>query len=290
VQRLHFLQLRRSVATAGLIFLADLRQHVHQRIDVLGAPFSLPGRLKRARVLASSCHSDEIMNMAENLLHSAPGSIAETMTKLLALPALLLAGVRTNVPGEAHHPDHPVPAGGSTDIVGRIAADGMGRELGQPFVVDNRGGAGGAIGAKANRRRLPDGYTLGIATISTHVVNPIVRTDLRYDSLKDFSSSAQIAAVPNWFRLPSVHAQNMPSSSPTRKAPRQAQLRTPGIGSLATCSAKRIHEILTRGGSHHRDGCPSRCGSPGLRWLAAGAGAFSKPAILPASTAAGRTR
>src|SRR5436190_23424445 len=81
----------------------------------------------------------------------------------------------------------PFPPGGSTDIIGRIAADGLQKELGQPFVVDNRGGAGGAIGAEAIADGAPDGYTLGIATISTHVVNPIVRTDLRYDPLKDCS-------------------------------------------------------------------------------------------------------
>jgi len=86
----------------------------------------------------------------------------------------------------------------------------MGRELGQPFVVDNRGGAGGAIGAKAIADAVPDGYTLGIATISTHVVNPIVRTDLRYGLAQDFSFISQIAAVPNVVSIhPSVPAQNM---------------------------------------------------------------------------------
>src|SRR3954468_5811876 len=72
----------------------------------------------------------------------------------------------------------PFPPGGSTDIGGRIAAEGRSRELGQPMIVDNRGGAGGAIGAKAIADAAPDGYTLGIATVSTHVVNPVVQKDL----------------------------------------------------------------------------------------------------------------
>src|SRR3954464_4220883 len=91
----------------------------------------------------------------------------------------------------------PFPPGGSTDIVGRIAAEGMSRELGQPFVVDNRGGAGGAIGAKAIPDAAARGYTRGIATLPTHVVNPVVQKGLRYDPLKDFTFVTQIAAVPN---------------------------------------------------------------------------------------------
>src|SRR6185503_15934573 len=104
----------------------------------------------------------------------------------------------------------PFPPGGTTDIVGRIAAEGLSKELGQPVVVDNRGGAGGAIGAKAIADAAPDGYTLGVATISTHVVNPIVRTDLPYEPLRDFSFISQIAAVPNVVSVhPSVPARNM---------------------------------------------------------------------------------
>ena len=105
----------------------------------------------------------------------------------------------------------PFPAGGSTDIVGRIAAEGMSKDLGQPFVVDNRGGAAGAIGAKAIADAQPDGYTLGLATVSTHVVNPVVRSDLRYDPLRDFTLISQIAAVPNVVVIhPGVPARDLP--------------------------------------------------------------------------------
>jgi tripartite-type tricarboxylate transporter receptor subunit TctC len=128
----------------------------------------------------------------------------------------------------------PFPPGGSTDIIGRVAAEGMSKELGQPFVVDNRGGAGGAIGAKAIADAAPDGYTLGIATISTHVVNPIVRSDLRYDPLRDFTFLSQIAAVPNSMSVhPSVPAKNMAEFIAYAKAnPGKLNFGTPGIGSL----------------------------------------------------------
>jgi tripartite-type tricarboxylate transporter receptor subunit TctC len=157
------------------------------------------------------------------------------MTRLLALLALCCSSAfGQTYPAKPITLIIPFPPGGSTDIVGRIAADGMARELGQPFVVDNRGGAGGAIGAKAIAEAAPDGYTLGIATLSTHVVNPIVRTDLRYDPLKDFSFISQIAAVPNVVSIhPSVPAQNMAEFIAYAKGnPGKLNFGTPGIGSL----------------------------------------------------------
>jgi len=157
------------------------------------------------------------------------------MTRLLALLALCCSSAfGQTYPAKPITLIIPFPPGGSTDIVGRIAADGMARELGQPLVVDNRGGAGGAIGAKAIADAAPDGYTLGIATISTHVVNPIVHADLRYDPLKDFSFISQIAAVPNVVSVhPSVPAKNMAEFvAYAKKNPGKLNFGTPGIGSL----------------------------------------------------------
>ncbi len=104
----------------------------------------------------------------------------------------------------------PFPPGGSTDIVGRIAAERMSRELGQPVVIENRGGAGGAIGAEMIARAAPDGYTLGIATVSTHGVLPVVNPKLSYDALRDFIPVTNLAAVPNVLAVhPGVKAANM---------------------------------------------------------------------------------
>jgi tripartite-type tricarboxylate transporter receptor subunit TctC len=157
------------------------------------------------------------------------------MTRLLALLALCCSSAFAQpYPARPVTLIIPFPPGGSTDIVGRIAADGMARDLGQPFVVDNRGGAGGAIGAKAIADAPPDGYTLGIATLSTHVVNPIVRTDLRYDPLKDFSFVSEIAAVPNVVSIhPSVPARDMAEFiAYAKRNPGKLNFGTPGIGSL----------------------------------------------------------
>ena len=129
----------------------------------------------------------------------------------------------------------PFPPGGTTDIVGRIVADGMAKALGQPIVVDNRGGAGGAIGAKAIADAAPDGYTLGVATVSTHVVNFIVRGDaLKYDPLRDFALISQIAAVPNVISIhPSVPAKDMKEFlEHAKRNPGKLNYGTPGVGSL----------------------------------------------------------
>ena len=157
------------------------------------------------------------------------------MTRLFALLVLCCSqALAQSYPAKPITLIIPFPPGGTTDIVGRIAADGMARELGQPFVVDNRGGAGGAIGAKAIADAPADGYTLGLATVSTHVVNPIVRTDLRYDPLKDFTLLSQIAAVPNVVSVhPSVPARTLNELIAHAQAnPGKLNFGTPGVGSL----------------------------------------------------------
>jgi len=157
------------------------------------------------------------------------------MTRLLVLLALCCSqAFGQTYPSKPITLIIPFPPGGSTDIIGRVAAEGMSKELGQPFVVDNRGGAGGAIGAKAIADAAPDGYTLGIATLSTHVVNPIVRSDLRYEPLRDFTFLSQIASVPNVVSVhPSVPARNMAEFvAYAKNNPGKLNFGTPGIGSL----------------------------------------------------------
>jgi tripartite-type tricarboxylate transporter receptor subunit TctC len=157
------------------------------------------------------------------------------MTRLLALLALCCSSALAQYPARPITLIIPFPPGGSTDIVGRIAADGLARELGQPIVVDNRGGAGGAIGAKAIADAAPDGYTLGVATVSTHVVNPVVQKDLRYDPLASFTLISQIAAVPNVVSVhPAVPAKNLAEFVDyARKNAGKLNYGTPGVGSLA---------------------------------------------------------
>ena len=132
----------------------------------------------------------------------------------------------------------PFAPGGSTDIVARIVSQRMSQVLGQPMVVENKGGAGGAIGATEAARAKPDGYTLSIATVSTMAVNPACRPkDLTYNPLTDFLPVTNFANVPNVIEVnPKFPAQNFKDFVAVLK-------KNPGkysFGSSGTCGVLHL--------------------------------------------------
>jgi len=104
----------------------------------------------------------------------------------------------------------PFSAGGTTDLFGRLLAQHMQKNFGQPFIVENRAGAGGNLGAAAVAKAAPDGYTFLVGTVSTHAINPFLYSKLPYDTVKDFQPVSLIARLPNILVVhPSLPANNV---------------------------------------------------------------------------------
>ena len=101
----------------------------------------------------------------------------------------------------------PFAAGGTTDILARALAPELGRAFGQTFIVDNKPGAGGNLGAAEVAKSAPDGYTLLMGTVGTHGINAALYPKLPYDPIKDFAPVTLVAGVPNVLVMNPAKAQ-----------------------------------------------------------------------------------
>src|SRR6185369_16677388 len=139
----------------------------------------------------------------------------------------------------AQYPNRPIrlivpfAAGGSTDIIARLAAEQMRKDLGQPVVVENVGGAAGALGTMQVKNATPDGYTLGIATVNTMIVYPAAHPKPQY-SLDDFVPITNIASMPNVVTVnPKFPAKDLNEFIKVVKAnPDKYTYATSGVGSI----------------------------------------------------------
>jgi tripartite-type tricarboxylate transporter receptor subunit TctC len=146
----------------------------------------------------------------------------------------------------AAYPDRPIrlivpfAAGGNADIVGRLVGERISQALGQPVVVENRGGAGGGIGAEAVARAAADGYTLLVGSNGPLTVNPFVQAKLGYDPLKDFAPVALTSYVPHVIILNNkVEAKTLAELIALSKK-QQISIATSGVGSATHMTLERF--------------------------------------------------
>jgi tripartite-type tricarboxylate transporter receptor subunit TctC len=169
----------------------------------------------------------------------------------LFLMAGIFAGLPLLVNAQSDYPNKPIrliigfPAGGSTDIVGRVVAQKLGERLGQTIVVENKGGAGGTIGTDAAAKAAPDGYTLTLGTTSTMAVAPSAYSKLGYDPIKSFSPVSLVAVTPYLLVVnPQVPANSLAELVTLAKSqPGKLNFASAGNGSTTQLAMEMLNDV-----------------------------------------------
>ena len=188
------------------------------------------------------------------------------VTSAIALPSLAQAPDR--------YPTRPItlvvpfPPGGAVDNSGRAIADRLGRVLGQPVIVENKGGAGGTIGTTQVAKAQPDGYTLIVTSQTTHVINPALSASLPYDAVNDFAPITLIDRLANVLLItPGLPVKNFAEFVKyVKENPGKLNYASSGNGSLAYLSMELLKAKLGLSITH----IPYRGAGPALTDLQAG--------------------
>lgn len=172
-------------------------------------------------------------------------------TRLPALALLLVASLWTQAAtaqNSAPWPSRPIrmvipfPAGGATDVLGRVVAQKLGQMLGQQIIVDNKPGAGGTIGSDIVAKAAPDGYTLLMATSSTHSIGPALNPRIPYNAERDFTPVFHLATVPNVLVVGAQFPANnaVEFARLLRERPGRYNFGSSGMGTIPHLSAELL--------------------------------------------------
>lgn len=209
-------------------------------------------------------------------------------TILLAAPALAAAGMPGGTFAQTSYPTRPIrlivpfAPGGTTDVIARSIADLLGKHLGQPVVIDNKGGAGGAIGTMEMVRSAPDGYTLLMVTPSITAANPAINSKIPYHPVNDFTTIINVAAAPAVLAVhPSFPARNYKEFlAEIKRKPGHRSFATSGVGGVLHFQM----EVFKSGTGTFITHIPYRGSGPALNDAVAGQVDIildSPPSLLP---------